>query len=217
MRSSFLVIGLAVVFSFIESREDAWKKIYKMSFLIVFSLMVICSLKTFFGPAEVALYTIKMMVNSFFYILISDPTYIDVTDLRSLSMGRTLLWQAGIEEIINNAGDFIIGQGPLAPGEFIRSLIGVAEWFHSDFIQITFSFGFVGLLVYFFFLYLFVRRTNSFFATCFIITSGALNGFYKYDVVQLCLVIKVLHDLQQLGSERCVRNKAEIKAQCLPS
>ncbi len=124
----------------------------------------------------------------------------NAADLIQYSNGRTGFWFLGINEIFSQnffSSEMLVGRGATSSFDFLEHFVGLRVWFHNDWIEILFSFGILGLLIYVFFLYNFVKKTHSMFLLCFGIIAASVNGFIFYDTLFILLLSAAIVSFQK--------------------
>jgi TctA family transporter len=108
-----------------------------------------------------------------------------------------MLWNSWWFEMQHFAGyDFLIGKTLSGSMEANSQNIHFREWFHNDFLSITYAYGLIALLMYITFFYKMFRenvrfiRANVYLFVFFftMIFSAIFNGFYYYFPVFLIFI-----------------------------
>jgi hypothetical protein len=112
-------------------------------------------------------------------------------------LSRAMLWNSWWFEMQHFAGyDFLIGKTLSGSMEANSQNIHFREWFHNDFLSITYAYGLIALLMYITFFYKMFRenvrfiRANVYLFVFFftMIFSAIFNGFYYYFPVFLIFI-----------------------------
>ena len=105
--------------------------------------------------------------------------------------GRSVLWINGIEEMKRKGFTALInifGRGPGSTQIINYSLTGVKIWMHNDFMEIAYSFGFVGLIIYLIAFFNYFRKIRFVYLFLIFFLSAFFNGFMTYDPLFVIIV-----------------------------
>ncbi len=124
---------------------------------------------------------------------------LSLDDLESakVTSGRSLFLLYGINEISTSSfATNLLGRGPRSSYNFNDFYLGLNVWFHNDFMEVLFTFGFVTLFIYIYKIFTFSFFYKSKYILSFILIACFVNGFFFYSTIVL-LSIFTLSNIKQ--------------------
>ena len=189
-RSGLILIALVFTSFYFRSQTGIIKKLFKLSVIGVVLLTILFSLRSYSKPLNDVLSTFdNFSITSF--SLVSEEQ-----DSVLFTAGRSVLWFFALEDISDRSFStlpFYFGKGPLSAEDFNEERFDLRIWMHNDFIHILFCYGLTGLILYIYSIVSFVRMRKAAFLLFFVIATANINGFFKYDVLQLMIIITLYY------------------------
>lgn len=156
---------------------------------IISSILLVFFFITFFAEILQSLY------GTFLYQYV---TLFQTMTENSDRLSRVIIWNSWLSAISNFDGfSFIFGRGFSNSFSYNLKEIGLAIWFHNDFMSMFYAYGIFGFLIYLvphlYVLWIAFFRSNasriSMMCGFFISASAFINGFYKYMPILFLLLL----------------------------
>lgn len=184
-RSGAILVALSLGYYAYYRFFKSYRLFVRMPIFLLFSFFTL--LLVYFFRSEVSNITESLYSE----VLIGDR--ISNNDFAS---GRTIILYYFINEVINAGLGFsnIFGRGPNSSVVFNEQNIGNAIWMHNDFIEVFFSFGALGLVLFLYIIAQLILRQRNGYLLFFLLIAGITNGFIYYNVIQVLLIVTFMNE-----------------------
>lgn len=189
-RSGLILVALIFSSFYFRSQAGIIKKLFKLSVIGVVILLFLFALRSYSKPLDDVLSTFDNFSIADFSLVSEEK------DSALFTAGRSVIWFFALDDIVDRSSSttpFYFGRGPLSAEDFNEERYDLRIWMHNDFIHILFCYGLVGLLLYIYSILSYVKRRKAVFFLFFVITTANINGFFKYDVLQLMVIITLYY------------------------